>query len=122
MVENGYGAVDLELDCNNSGTMKVIIQSVSGVGSEIIDVYEGGQLRKYVAAGVLRDVTDLAKEYGFDLDKTYPAVREEISVNGRQYTFPCNVTGWPLTINRGLLELEGLPLPKFDWTCDEFLD
>ncbi|MHC4716177.1 MAG: ABC transporter substrate-binding protein, partial [Planctomycetota bacterium] len=76
-----------------------------------------------VAAGVLGDLTDLANdpEYGFGVDKTYAAVREEICVDGRQYTFPCNVTGWPLVVNRGLLEREGLPLPRYDWNWDEFL-
>ena len=121
MADNGYPKVDLELDCNNTGVMKVIIQAASGVGSPIIDVYQGKQLRQYVASGVLMDLTELAAEYGFGLDKTYPAVREEIVVDGRQYTFPCNVSGWPLTINRGILEAEKLPLPKYDWNWDEFL-
>ena len=121
MVDNGYPAVDLELDSNNTGTMKIIIQSASGVGGHIIDVYGGLQLRQYAAAGVILDITDLAKKYDYGLDKTYAAVRDEITVGGRQYSFPCNVTGWPITINRALLEREGLPLPKFDWTWDEFL-
>lgn len=120
--EKGYGEVDLELDSKNTGTMKVIIQSASGVGSEIIDVYGGGQLRQLVAAGVLADVTDLAREFGFGLDKTYAAAREELFVGDRQYAFPCNVSAWPLTINRAVLEREGLPLPKYDWTWEEFLD
>jgi len=122
MADKGYRAVDIRLDSNNTGTMKVIIQSDSGVGSEIIDIYSGAQLQQYVAAGVLTDVTDLAKEYGFGLDKTYKYVREEITVDGRQYSFPCNVTAWPLTINKALLEREGLPAAKFDWTWDEFLE
>lgn len=119
--DHAYRPVRMALDSNNLGTMKVIIQSASGAGSEIIDVYDGAQLRQYVAAGVLSDVTELAREYGFGFDKTYPAVRGEISVDGRQYTFPCNVSAFPLTINRALLLREGLPLPKFDWTWDEFL-
>ncbi len=120
--DSRYRPVRLQLDSNNMGTMKVIIQSASGVGSDIVDVYGGGNLRQYVAAGVLMDVTDLAKEYGFGPDKTYAAAREELFVDGRQYAFPCNVTANPLTINRGFLEREGLPLPKYDWTWDEFLE
>jgi len=122
MVERGYPAVDFRLDSNNSGIMKVIIQSACGVGSEIVDVYGGAQLRQYVASGVLTDLTDLAAEYGFGLDRTYASVREEICVDGRQYAFPCNVSANPFTINRAVLEREGLPLPKFDWTWEEFLD
>lgn len=121
MADNDYGNVKLELDSNNGGVMKVIIQSASGVASDIVDCYNGNQLRQYVASGVLMDVTDLAKKYGFGLEKTYAAAEQEISVDGRQYTFPCNVSAFPLTINRALLEREGLPLPKFDWTWDEFL-
>ena len=43
MTDKGYGAVELELDSNNTGTMKVIIQATSGVGSEIIDIGGGGR-------------------------------------------------------------------------------
>lgn len=121
MVRKGYGPVNLELDSNNLGTMKIIIQSASGVGSDIVDVYAGYQLRELVAAGVLTDVTALAKEYGFGPEKTYASSLDEISVDGRQYTFPCNVTADVLTINRALLERENLPMAKFDWTWDEFL-
>ncbi|MCD4824574.1 MAG: extracellular solute-binding protein [Phycisphaerae bacterium] len=121
MVDKGYGEVDFEIDSNNSGTMKVIIQATSGVGSEIVDIYNGGQLRQYVAAGVLMDLTDFAKEYDFGPDKTYKDAREEIVVDGRQYGFPGNLTASPVTVNRALLEREDLPMPKFDWNWDEFL-
>ena len=122
MKDKGYRNVNLELDSSITTSTKVIIQSISGVGSEIIDIYNGGQLRQYVAAGVLADITELAAEYGFGLDKTYSGARNEFFVDERQYAFPCNVTAWPLTINKALLEREGLPLPKFDWTWDEFID
>jgi multiple sugar transport system substrate-binding protein len=121
MREHSYPDVDLELDSNNGGTMKVIIQSASGVGSDLIDVWGGAPLRQLVAAGVVMDVTDLAKEYGFGPEKTYPAAYEDLFVNGRQYGFPCNLTANPFTINKALLEREHLPLPKFDWNWDEFL-
>ncbi len=133
--DNGYREVDLELDCNNSGQMKVIIQAASGVGSPIIDVYQGRQLRQYVAAGVLIPLDDIPEKYGlgeefrrlatkwnFGPDRTYPAVAEEIMVNGKQYTFPCNVSGWPLTINRAVLDKRGRELLKYDWNWDEFLE
>lgn len=121
MISQGYPEVELELDSNNGGTMKIIIQSASGVGGDIVDVYGGGMLRQLVSAGVLLDLTELSHEYGFDISKTYPAAEGEIFVDGRQYAFPCNITAWPLTINLAPLEREKLPLPKFDWTWDEFL-
>jgi len=122
LTENEFGEASLKLDSNNAGVMKVIIQSASGVASDCVDMYGGGQLRQYVAAGVLMDITDLAKEHGFDLSHTYASAEQEICVDGRQYGFPCNVTGYPITINRGTLEREGLPMPKFDWTWDEFVE
>ncbi len=121
MVKKGYGPVDMELDSATLDSMKVIIQSVSKVGSDVIDVYGAHRLHEYVVAGVLLDVTDLAKEYGFGPDKTYASVWDSISVDGRQYTFPCNVGGSTIIVNRALLERENLPLPKYDWTWDEFL-
>jgi multiple sugar transport system substrate-binding protein len=122
MKEHGYGEVVLKLDTNNQGVMKVIIQSASGVGSELIDLYGATQLRQCVAAGVLKDVTDQARQYGFDLSKTYPGSADELTVAGRQYAFPCNVTTEVVTINQAILDREpDLPRPKFDWTWDEFL-
>ena len=121
LVHFAYGEANLKLDSNNAGVMKVIIQSASGCASDVVDVYGGSQLRQYVAAGVLMDITDLAKKYGFDLSRTYASVEQEITVNGRQYSFPCNLCDMPLTINKALLEREHLPAAKFDWTWDEFL-
>jgi multiple sugar transport system substrate-binding protein len=121
MRDRGLEGVDLRLDTNNQGTMKIIIQSASGVGSEVIDVYGGGALRQLVSAGVLRDVTDLAAEYGYSMDRTYPGARDELSVDGRQYAFPCNVTANILTINRAFLTDEEVRMIKFDWNWDEFL-
>ncbi len=121
LLDKGYPPVDLEVDSHNRGLMKVIIQSVNGVGSELID-YGGSQLRAYVAAGVLMDVTKLAQRHDFGLDRTYAAISEDIIIDGRQYGFPCNVTARPLTVNRALLQRESLPLPKFDWNWQEFLE
>ena len=121
LVDYGFGAASLKLDSNNAGVMKIIIQSASGCASDMVDMYGGAQVRQLVSAGVLMDVTDLAKQYGFDLTHTYSAVEQEITVNGRQYSFPCNLSDTPLTINKALLEREHLPAAKFDWTWDEFL-
>jgi ABC-type glycerol-3-phosphate transport system substrate-binding protein len=119
MTENGYPAVDMKLDVNYTAE-KVIIQSVSGVASDVINM-GGRQMRQYVAAGVLMDVTSLAQQYGFGPDETYDGVKAQFMIGDRQYAFPNNVTALPLTINRALLERENLPLPPFTWTWDEFL-
>ena len=130
VADKGFGQLDLKLDNNSSGSgpgsgagrvLKVVIQSSCGVGSDIVDVYSRAELRHYVDAGVLCDVTDLAQERGFGPEKTYACIRDEICIDDRQYAFPCSMTAFPILFNKSLLEREGLPLPKFDWTWEEFL-
>lgn len=121
MEEKGYPPVNLRLDTGNLGVEKIIIQSAAGVASDIVQG-GAGQLRFFVKAGILKDVTHLAKDYGFGIDKTYRAVKDDLFVDDRQYGFPCNVTASPLTLNAYIIRKEGLPEPKFNWNWEEFLD
>jgi len=113
----------LVLDVGNTDDTKKIIQSVSGVGSDVMDV--SGRLAYFHAIGFLADVTDAAKELHYDLSHTYPAVVPDICVRNaegeeRQYLFPCNVWSTMGIVNCGALKQFHQPIPDYRWTLEQF--
>src|SRR5579885_1994800 len=59
--------VDLQLDPMNQGIEKVIVQSLAGVGPDLLDCRDANQLAAYVKAGIALDVTDELKSRGIDV-------------------------------------------------------
>ncbi|HEX7010912.1 MAG TPA: extracellular solute-binding protein [Phycisphaeraceae bacterium] len=110
----------LRLDTANRDVSKQIIQGVSGVAGDIMDITWGAGMQQFHAIGLLRDVTEPAKQLGFDPSKTYPAIEPEITLDGRQYMFPCNVTAPQYWVNVEVFERFSQPLPPKRWTFDEF--
>ncbi len=115
-----HPALFLSLDPGNSGTEKIIVQSSSGVGPDLFDVYGGDQLQTFVESGIAMDVTEEAKRLGFSAEeKVWPAARGEVTYAGRQYSYPANVTVNILMFNKTLFDSLGLPYPADDLTWDE---
>ncbi len=118
--EDGQPRVELRLDMANRDKTKQIIQSVSGVGSDIMDLGGGSNLRLFQQMNVLKDVTEAGKELGFDPSKTYAAVEPLITVDGRQYMFPCNVTVRGVWVNTDVFKAVGMEPPPTRWTIEQF--
>lgn len=119
MEKNGYPKYEVRVDAANRNVSKIIIQGVSGVAGDLLD--QGGlYIDYYTSIGLLKDVTDDAKKLGFGPEKTYPAIRNEITVQGRQFTFPCNVYVVLCWINKKTFEKYGQPIPPPRWTVEEF--
>ncbi|MEM9754075.1 MAG: ABC transporter substrate-binding protein [Planctomycetota bacterium] len=117
--ENGEPAVQLRLDMGNSEDSKKIIQSISGVGGDLMDT--GGPTMRFLQAmGVLVDLTDHAQENGYGLDQTYPALAPDLSIDGRQYRYPANVAARMVWVNPAVFEQLGLEPPPKRWTWDQF--
>ncbi len=104
----------LRLDPSNTGVQKVIVQTCSGVGPSIVDVYGVHQLQMYVNAGILRDLTQDAKQMGFSTDVSYPKLAPALCIDGRQYCFPCNVNVRLLIYNKNLFDRYDVPYPPTD--------
>jgi ABC-type glycerol-3-phosphate transport system substrate-binding protein len=111
----------LSLDPNDgSNVEKIIVQVSSGVGPDLFDVWGGEYLQTYVEAGVAWDVTAQAKTHGFSMDdKAWPAVRGNISYEGRQYSYPANCGVDILIYNKAIFDEMGVPYPQPDMTWDE---
>ena len=120
MKKNGYPEVDLRLDTANRRVSKMIIQGVSGVGGDIMDIGSGSGMRYFNAIGLLSDVTEDARRLKFDPSQTYPAMESEITLDGRQYMFPCNVYIHLYWVNLATFRKHGLERPPEKWTFDEF--
>ncbi|MEE2659913.1 MAG: hypothetical protein VX733_15515 [Candidatus Latescibacterota bacterium] len=103
LVENGHSTPDgrprvelrLETISGAAKYSKGIIHGVSGVAADGIDCH----VPWFHSVGMLADVTEDAERMGFGIDHTYAALEPLLSVNGRQYAFPCNVNVMGLWVN-----------------------
>lgn len=124
LAEQGLPSAAVTIDNANieatpSGPPKELIQGLSGVGGDVLDTYKG-QIEMYQATGMLADVTEAARRYGFGPEKTYQAVRSDFVLNGRQYGFPRNVDVTMCWINRDTFARYGIPEPQKRWSWDQF--
>jgi len=112
---------ELRIDAANASPQKKIIQSVSGVGGDIMDTNaDSGEMQYFRQMGIIRDLTDQAQAHGFSSDLTYPAIRPLMEHDGRQFMFPCNVFTNLYWVNRGALARHGLEVPDASWTFADF--
>jgi len=111
--------VELRIDNTNQDATKKLVQGVSGVGADILDLYVW-ELDLFPATGMIEDVTEDAKRLGFSPEATYPALRDELVSLGRQYAFPRNTGVSLFFANRETFAKYNLPVPPWRWTPDEF--
>ena len=118
--EDGGPACELRLDTSNAEMTKKVIQSVSGVGSEVMDLYSGRDMRFMAAMGVIAPVGEAAERLNFSIEDTWAVVEPEIAIDGTQYMYPCNVTVPTVIVNPKAFEAVGRPRPPRRWTVEEF--
>ena len=121
LVKNGHTTPDgrprVELRLETvSADRKGVIQGVSGVAADIMDCF----IPWYQSIGILADVTEAAEKYNFGIDQTYEALEPLLSVDGRQYGFPCNVNVMGLWANVGTFEDLGMEPPPEHWDFATF--
>ena len=112
---------ELRVDSANTNKSKKIIQSVSGVGGDIMDIATAsGDMQYYRQMNIIQDLTEYAKERDFGPEKTYPGVAPALQVDGRQYMFPCNIYTNLYWVNLDTLKRFDIELPKKNWSFREF--
>jgi multiple sugar transport system substrate-binding protein len=119
--DEGLPPVELRIDNTNADATKKLVQGVSGVGADLLDLYNF-EVDLFPATGMLLDVTEQARELGFSPKATYPAMVDDLLVNGRQYIFPRNTSVSLYWVNLKTFRDLGLPPPAQNWTPDEFED
>lgn len=112
--------VEVTVDPTSGDPSKIIVQCATGTGPDIMDCGQA-PMTSFVEAGILLDLTPYAKGMGFDVSKTYAAIKNAITVEGRQYTFPCNVDARSIIYNKKVFDDHGVPYPKPNWSYAEFL-
>ena len=117
--EQGLPPVELKIDNANQDPTKKLAQGLAGVGADIFDIYTY-QTELFAASGMLMDITDVAQERGFSPEATYPAVKNDLLYQGRQYGFPRNVGASVCWVNREAFARHGVPEPPERWTWDQF--
>jgi multiple sugar transport system substrate-binding protein len=107
------------IEASPTGPPKELIQGVSGVGGDLLDIYMN-QMELFHATGMLADVTEPARRYAFSPEQTYPAVRHDFVLQGRQYGFPRSVEVTMCWINRDTFARYNIPEPQKRWNWDQF--
>lgn len=117
-----HPSLNVQLDPDNGGMEKVIVQCMGGVGPDLFDCYTPEQLQAYVRAGIAWDVTDALRESGIDVERdTWPTVRPYAVFDGRTYGFPSNASVDALWFNRDALDEAGVAPPSGPMTWDAFI-
>ena len=100
------------------------------MGGDIIDAICEDNLQTYHDAGILMDLTDVAKKMGFGPDTLTDSVRslvmvKEMDKNGklvdRQYTYPMNIFHLYIIYNKNIFDKYGVPYPPEDLTWEEYM-
>ena len=121
----------LQIDPDNSGVMKVMIQSSARMGPDLIDHINETSIQTYAEAGILRDVSKEADRMGFGLD-TLPesirplAIMTTVNQDGELVTgqagYPCNIGHLTLFFNKNLFDKYNVPYPSADLTWEEYIE
>lgn len=121
LAANHYPDIDLRLDYANTGMQKTVIQGVTGVAGDLIDVYEGYSTL-ISDIGLTGDFSQTFARLGKKPFATYEGLRPMLTMGDRVLAVPANVSTSVVWINRRMMADLNLPLPRQDWTFDEFLE
>ena len=113
--------VEMRLDAASNDLYKKLVQGMSRVAGDVIEAYGGGQQMRFLASGgMLADVTESARTYGFTPDQTYPALVPALFYEGKQYAFPRNPAQTMYWVNKEVFRKCDQPIPPSRWTLETF--
>ena len=111
----------LRQDSSNNRFEKNIVQLSSGVGPDLYDAISGTSLQAYIESGVAADITAETAARGLAAGTdTWPAIVNEITLGGRQYGYPANVSTQVCLYNQNIFDRFGEPYPTGQPTWEEF--
>lgn len=108
------------VDAANNRKEKKVIQGVSGVGGDTMDLAGGTDLRYFNAIGLLEPVTAAAKRLHYGVDTTWKPIRPLIEQDGEQYLYPCNVAARIIWVDYNQFDELGMERPPHRWDFDTF--
>ena len=85
-------------------------------------VVPGADFSLYAATGALAPLTQpLANDTDFSVDVYYPNMLDYGRWQGISYALPVEAVPTLMFVNKTLLAKEGIPIPRNDWTWQDFL-
>ena len=122
LFEKIHPNIKVNIDPDNSGVEKVIVQSLAGAGPDVFDAEDTFELPAYVKSGVALDVTDELRAHGINLDtQVFPGVLGTSVYEHRWYGIPTNVAADGLWFHKDLLRADHTELPKGTWSWDQLI-
>ena len=113
---------DVQVIVQKHDHTKIIVRCATGTGADVVDNFSSFNMATWVEAGIMTDLTPYAAQMGFGLENTYQSLEGSLTVEGRQYRYPCNVVAAAVIYNKSILDDHGAPMPSADWTWEEFID
>ncbi len=113
-----YPDIQIKLDTANQGIQKTIIQGVTGVAGDLVDVYGGVPF--LADTGMIEEMTPLAKEFGLKDSDLFQPAYQDYCFNGKRYATPKNVGMNLFFVNVDLFEKIGMTPPPRRWDLDTF--
>jgi multiple sugar transport system substrate-binding protein len=97
--------------------------NAEAVAGTLQDVFFIEDFNEYARRGALLDLTPYVQKYHAQplLDQIYPAMIEQLTVNGHLYGLPNNLCTDVLFYNRTLFDREKMPYPTADWDWNDML-
>ena len=98
------------------------LMEAAATGGSLPDVFwmHSGQVRRYMEAKLLMDLTDKIKSSKSAKMANFPADLVNLfAYNGRQYAIPKDVDTIALWYNKKLFNKAGVPYPTNDWTWND---
>lgn len=114
-----YEGTELRIDASNNDPSKKLIQGISGVAADLFDNY-ADQAYLMQSTGILSDLTEPALAHGFGPETTYPSVRSNFMIEGRQWGYPPSVSVAVYLVNVAAFEEAGMEVPPRKWDIATF--
>ncbi len=101
---------------------RTIVQCSTGIGPDLIEIYNIPDMVAYAEAGILMDLTPYAEEYGFGPDSTYEKLVDGLKVDGKLYRYPANAASQVLIYNKRMFRERGVPYPTDGMAWEDFIE
>jgi len=111
--------VEVRVDAVNSGGNKVVVQGVSGIAGDMMDL-GGAAIHRFQPMGILQDLGPVFAAAGLPAIGTFPALADELTVDGRVWATPCNVWVQLFIVNNAAFSSVGMAPPPARWTFETF--
>jgi len=100
--------------------MKLLVQYATGVGPDVVQL-NAEEMIDLSQGGLLMDLTPYAAEMGFNVESTWPSIREDLQWEEKQYRYPCNLWANCIIYNKTIFDDHGVPYPTPEWTYEDLI-